>query len=633
MKLDHLRLRLLPVFDIEFASVNGDKKNMRRDREFLEFRDIPSGQEFNVVISYSGRLTFLSEFTRMTPELAILHEEEVLPGGPTSLQSVRIGIVVPKNWSAVTVGDLTSQTSNGDSTQFVWECHQPIPLIGWICAGKFFEEQRKDQGISISVHLFREDSSSAQKIINLAQDVLKFYGNRFSPYRFSKLSIVEVDNWVAGRNILAVASPSFIMIKKFTFETTDRFNQVRSILPHEIAHQWWPVSVFLNDEDLAFLSEGMCEYSAKLFDEAVGMLTLRDSLGRHPLLRPLITRIARGHDVPLHQKADLRSMPTHYLKASYVHNMLRHIIGDSAFFRLYREFARRFETKRATLADFRILAEELSGRRLEWFFDEWVNNKGIPRMKVYNVKATPLNGKWRVQGRVRIVGYEKFTVSVDVGVVDSAGMKTTTVWIGGDTSGVYHNDVPFEIIAEHKPKRAFLDPNGDVLKIQRLPAKLGDLRDPGDGVMIVGTLKHKEYLAGLARKDSTEMERGGWTLVIKPDTSISLADLQNERVFLYGKASENQTARTLEQKFPLGFHGDSVVVDQEPIFDSTLALLQIIENPFMAGGLLCWVAPLSERANVALLPFDDSWVLTRGKEVISSGSWTVEDPDLIWQVK
>ena len=252
------------------------------------------------------------------------------------------------------------------------------------------------------------------------------------------------------------------------------------------------------------MSEGFCEYSTLLYQEAHHTMTMRDSLAHHPLLRPLLIRAQQGNDLPLQQKADLRSIPTQYLKASYVHNMLRRIMGDSLFAGLYHQYALRFSEHHATMSDFQHLAETLSGKKLDWFFDQWITKTGIPQMKIYNVKSISENGQWTTRGRVRIVGYQKFSSFVTVGIQTESDMQTTQVFLGSDSGGVYHNDVPFAIQSSTKPIRAVLDPHGDVLKIQKLPPKFSDLRDPGDGLMIVGSLEHSEYLLGLARKDSTE---------------------------------------------------------------------------------------------------------------------------------
>jgi hypothetical protein len=630
---ERIDLKFVPVYDIGMLTINGKKKDFKKINDLLEIEGIPDDSVFQSVITYSGTLSFHSEFSQMTNDRAVLREEEILPSGPRILRYVRMSIVVPAAWDVVTAGRLVERDSLRDSTTYVWESNEPIPMIGWICAGIYPVHRQSSDPSPVSVHLFQEDSASAPNVLSLARHVLAFYGQKFLPYRFPKLAIVEVEDWVAGRNVLAIAVPSMIMVKKLAFTTDDKFNRFEAILPHEVAHQWWPMTVFLKDEDAAFLAEGLCEYCALLYNESEGTLSARDSLSHHPLLRSLVMRVQQGRDLPMHQKADLRSLPTHYLKGSYTHNMLRRMIGDSLFFELLHQLTVRFTGKRIGLDEFQHLAEGLSGMKLGWFFDQWVRQRGLPQLKLYNVKSVAQGRQWLTRGRVRMVGYAKYTSLVNVGVQTPGGMKKTSVRIGADSAGSYHNDMPFELFTDEKPLRAILDPGGDVLKIEKLPPKFTDLHDPSNGVMIVGSLRDNEYLLGLARKDSMAMERAWWSISIKLDTNITLADLQSERVFLYGRASQNRVVADLEKKFPLGFHGDSVAVKGETIFDSTLALMQCIDNPYIAQGILCWVAPFTTAAQPELLPIDHSWAILRGKDEIASGNWEVKDEDLVVEIK
>ncbi len=631
--IENIELNLLPLYTIEAVNIEGRKADFDHARGIVKINDISSDSLFQVVVQYSCKQYFQSEFSQFNRERAILRSEELLPYGPSALQTVRLTFIVPPDWETIALGRLITKNTTTDSSMFVWEFDQPISTLGWFCAGKFWKKEIQDIEHTLSAYLFDEDSGAAAGVLSLAKDILQFYSEKFSPYRFPKLDIVEVEDWVAGKNVLAIASPSFIMVKKQAFTTSDKFNQVQSILAHEIAHQWWSYTIFVNDSDAAFLSEGMCEYSAHLYNEAHGTMSSRDSLNRHPLLRPLLMKIQQGKDVPLRQKADLRSLQTHYLKAAYVHNMLRRILGDSLFLQLYYRYSQRFSLKHVELADFQKLAEELYGGKLGWFFDQWVAKAGVPRLKIYNVKSTLKDGEWITRGRVRIVGYDKFTINCRLSVQTEKESYWKEISLGADSSGNYRNDVPFEIITNDKPLRAALDPNGELLKIQKLPPKLGDLRDPSYGLMIIGTLKNYDHLIKLAQKDSAEMDKGGWSIAMKFDTSITLTDLQNERVFLYGRREENRVVADFENKFPLNFIEDSVEIKGERIFDRNLTLVQVIDNPFIAQGIITWVAPMSENANEELLPYDASWILLKGKDEISSGTWDVKDEDLVVEIK
>jgi hypothetical protein len=64
--------------------------------------------------------------------------------------------------------------------------------------------------------------------------------------------------------------------------------------------------------------------------------------------------------------------------------MLRGEIGDAAFFELLRTYAAEFRERPTSTLDFWRLAEEVSGRDLAWFFDQWVlQDGGLPRYTLY----------------------------------------------------------------------------------------------------------------------------------------------------------------------------------------------------------------------------------------------------------
>src|SRR5208283_5168669 len=253
---DTIEFQLPHVFEIQDASIGQNKKEIRKTREGFEIKNIPSDSVVDIVISYSGTLAFQSEFTLLTTDRAVLREEEILPNGPRALEFVRFSLIVPHEWEAFAVGQLVTSATHDDSSMFVWEFNRPIPQIGWICAGKFTTVRSTSGTIPVAVHLFAEDSSSGKNIAELASSIVQFYSKKFLPYRFPELNIIEVENWVAGRNVLAIAVPSIVMVKQLAFTTEDTFNKAASILPHEIAHQWWPGTVFIDDQDAAFLSEG-----------------------------------------------------------------------------------------------------------------------------------------------------------------------------------------------------------------------------------------------------------------------------------------------------------------------------------------------------------------------------------------
>jgi hypothetical protein len=624
-----MQFGLSPLQNLEEVLVHGKRVQATRTQDGFSIESSEIGNEDQLIVVFSGPGAGNPEMSRMTPERAILHEDDIFVRGKHRYESVRLTVIVPREWETVAVGSLTSKWSSADSTVFVWTSAVSLPWIWTISAGKYKITSDTVRSVIFSFYTFVEDTIPAQRFLSLAERILKFYSEQFTPYRFSKLAVVEVDNWFAGPNVIANAMPSVILAKQAMLRTDDEINRLDVVLPHEIAHQWWPQSVYIRSEDVTFLSEGICEYATRLYDESTGVISSRTNWKSHPFLRPLIMRALHGKEVPLNRVADIRAVPTYYLKAAYIHHMLRSIVGDSAFRRIYHEFAARFQTKDAGLQEFQMVAEEVSHKSLGWFFDQWVKETGMPRLRLYNVKSMQSVNEWTVQGRVRIVGYKSYTIPVRIGVVTTTGIIHTSVWLGRDTStSTIRDDLPFEIRAHSKPLRVVLDPGGDLLKIQKMPVRLSDLREPANGLMIVGTRRLAARLLELARRDSAELERSGWAIRIKPDTASTLSDYRGERVFLYGSPSMNTIAAQLRHRFPVDCDDGRCEWKEKVFADTALAITQIIENPFQENALLCWVVPLGDDAQPVLRPLDASAVVSRRGEVVESWTWDVKDDEL-----
>ena len=67
--------------------------------------------------------------------------------------------------------------------------------------------------------------------------------------------------------------------------------------------------------------------------------------------------------------------------ASRLH-LLRNVLGDDAFFAGLRTYVAENENRGVVTADFRRAMEKSSGRKLGWFFDQWLYGPGFPEFRV-----------------------------------------------------------------------------------------------------------------------------------------------------------------------------------------------------------------------------------------------------------
>ena len=65
-----------------------------------------------------------------------------------------------------------------------------------------------------------------------------------------------------------------------------------------------------------------------------------------------------------------------YDKGAWVLHMLRWEVGDSSFFNILRTYFDTFKYSNASTNDFKNICEQVSGKNLTKFFDQWVQNEG-----------------------------------------------------------------------------------------------------------------------------------------------------------------------------------------------------------------------------------------------------------------
>ena len=62
--------------------------------------------------------------------------------------------------------------------------------------------------------------------------------------------------------------------------------------------------------------------------------------------------------------------------------MLREVVGDEIFWKAVNRYLNEFKNESVETADLQRVFEETSGRRLDWFFDQWVYKAGFPELRV-----------------------------------------------------------------------------------------------------------------------------------------------------------------------------------------------------------------------------------------------------------
>src|SRR5271154_4487689 len=263
-------------------------------------------------------------------------------------------------------------------------------------------------------------------------------------------------------------------------------DELAQLLPfHEIAHQWWGNVVGTAGYRDTWIQEAMANYLSLMYADnrkpAAHVLTSWLARYRTQLLEPVPSMDEDVDDAgPLTLGYRLRSAKAPdaydrivYGKGTWVIHMLRQMLRDPAA----KAPDARFEAMlRSVLVEHRyqaisaddlqhaaekqmIAAMDLEGnKKLDWFFDEWVRQTGIPRYSV-EFQARPREQEFLGSGKLHQDNVpDYFIASVPVYGTVSGGKPVllgTVVATGPQTS--FHFTSPF------KPSKLAIDPQATIL--------------------------------------------------------------------------------------------------------------------------------------------------------------------------
>jgi aminopeptidase N len=288
-------------------------------------------------------------------------------------------IDAPAHYQVVANGLLVEEIDGADGRRLThWK--QSVPIASWhnaIGVARFAVHRVGTvNGVPLESWVFRQDRDQVIPALEQsARRVLRFYSEHVGAYPYEKLAGVQAAGLGGGTEH---ASAIFYGERNLTGPG------VTNLVAHEVAHQWFGNAVTERDWDDVWLSEGFATYFTLLFVEhdsgrdafVSGLKRSRESVlateSRNPGL-PVIHENISDMNRVLNRLV--------YEKAGWFLHMLRGLVGTDTFWAGIREYYARFRDRNASTDEFRRVMEEVSGRDLVWFFDQWLKRAGSPSLE------------------------------------------------------------------------------------------------------------------------------------------------------------------------------------------------------------------------------------------------------------
>ena len=315
---------------------------------------------------------------------------------------------------------------------------------------------------------------------------------------------------------------------------------------------------------------------------------------------------------------------------AFVCHMLRRQLGDEAFFKLVTTYVdlRQESGQAVPTSRFQELAEDISGQSLGWFFNQWVGTIELPWLKLDGVSARKDNEGWQVWGRFTQSGKTTFRLPIELAVDTKKGREKQTLWVEKEIAD-------FDFHTQHEPRRLIVDPDHEVLKVQRMAPRLDWFWDlEPEFIIIYGTSGENQANKRTAKRFARDCLEHG-RKIIKADTDVNESDLKTKCVFLIGRPETHRIAQQFKDCFPIKFDGAKFTWQGITYGKPTQGLGQVIENPNNAGGLIIMYAGLSPEAmqkmcDLEMYDSDGSYFIFDDDKLVAVGDWEDADGNLYW---
>ena len=391
---------------------------------------------------------------------------------PSDKATVSYTIHAPSKWKVVANGALiekpkvSAENAIGSKESrhiWKWKSSVPIPTYNMVIGAAEMDistlgvasfafspsSLRSDGSIEISNYTFPEDTEKSQASFARSVEMVNFFATKIGPYPYEKLANVQSSTRFGGmENASAIFYSQEAIAKGKNIETT---------VSHEIAHQWFGNSVTEKEWHHLWLSEGFATYFGALFFE--------QSNGRDNFIERMNeskNRIFQSKvtDRPIvdYEVRDLFKLlnSNNYPKGAWVLHMLRGLLGEEIFFRGISKYYNQYNNRTALTKDFMKAMEEVSGKNLQYFFDQWIFSPGYPIIEFKQNWIPINNGKGKMIITINQTQKKKWPTFIFESELCWDDNKCIPIKVDQKTQW-------FEITSSVKPDSIYIDPENWIL--------------------------------------------------------------------------------------------------------------------------------------------------------------------------
>lgn len=327
--------------------------------------------------------------------------------------SASINFTVPKDLICISSGRLRSSKENDNGTK-TWHWFSSTPINNYnimLYLGPYIPLDYDYTSITgekfpFTVWVLPESLEKAKAHAPQFLLHMKINEELVGPYpfRIDKYAVVETPHLGMEHQTAIAYGAGWKNHKDFPFDWLHH---------HEFSHEWWGNLVTCKDWSDFWIHEGTGTYMQPLYLEKV--------FGKEMYMGYLKSIKRFSNKQPIAPRGEKTSGESYtldiYYKGAWILHTLRNYLGDDVFFKIFRRWAYPTEEmekiktgaqcRNATTDEFLQIAENISSKKLDWFWEVYIRQAELPKLH-YKKEKNKVLLWWKTENNI------PFNIPVDI---------------------------------------------------------------------------------------------------------------------------------------------------------------------------------------------------------------------------
>lgn len=320
---------------------------------------------------------------------------------PNQKTTQEITMTVPSKYVTLSNGLKTTEKKNTDGTRTdTWKMDLPhAPYLFFMGVGDFtITKDTPYKGKEVSYYTEPEQAKYAKAVFGETPAMIKFFSEKLGvEFPWQKYSQIVGRDYVSG----AMENTTATLHQESAYQNFRQLtdgNRWEETIAHELFHQWFGDLVTAESWSNLTVNESFANYSEYLWDEFRHGKDFADEHNYDDMQGYLGSGSENKNLVRFHygDKEDMFDAVS-YNKGGRILHMLRNFVGDDAFFASLKNYLTTNKFKAGEAQQLRLAFEEVTGKDLNWFWNQWYYGSGHPELKIsYNSNITGITGTTEV---------------------------------------------------------------------------------------------------------------------------------------------------------------------------------------------------------------------------------------------